>query len=111
MSVASRSAAKHGTKIPRGRLLNLVFYFPAFTELTAIVSLFSVPVTVTVAPACLSSVASASLSVVSSVYTLSPTTRAYFEPLLTHSWVQEAASPAIMCFAPHMLWLTTPVYG
>ena len=42
-------------------------YLAALTEVTAMVFSFSVPVTVAFAPACLSSVASAALSLVSSV--------------------------------------------
>ena len=41
--------------------------YSAFTELTVMVLPFSVPVTVTLAPACLSSVSSAALSLVSRV--------------------------------------------
>ena len=47
--------------------LHSLRYFMAATLLTSIVLSFSVPVTVTLAPACLSSVSSAALSVVSSV--------------------------------------------
>lgn len=42
-------------------------YWAALTDVTAMVFSFSVPVTVAFAPACLSSVASAALSLVSSV--------------------------------------------
>lgn len=42
-------------------------YLAALTDVTAMVFSFSVPVTVAFAPACLSSVASAALSLVSSV--------------------------------------------
>lgn len=42
-------------------------HLAAFTEATVIVLSFSVPVTVALAPACLSSVANAALSLVSSV--------------------------------------------
>src|SRR5579864_8903733 len=70
---------------------------------------FSVPITVTLAPACLSSVARAALSLVSRVYTLSPTTKAYFDPLDTQARVHPASSPAMACLAPHIESLTVPV--
>src|SRR3981081_172595 len=59
--------------------------------------------------ASLSSWSRVALSLVSRVYTLSPTTRAYFEPLRTHTRVHSDASPAIMWLAPHMASLTLPV--
>src|SRR5581483_4092708 len=59
--MAGGQASRHRRKI--GSTVHLA----GLTELTAIVLSFSVPVTVALAPACLSSVASAALSVVSSV--------------------------------------------
>src|ERR1700687_3561453 len=67
------------------------------------------PVTLTCLSASLSSWSRVALSLVSRVYTLSPTTRAYFEPLRTHTRVHSDASPAIMWLAPHIASLTLPV--
>src|SRR5215475_8588990 len=73
------------------------------------VSPFKVPVTLASLPASFSSELIAALSLVSRVYTLSPTTRAYLEPLLTHAFVQSASEPDIMWALPHMASLTLPL--
>src|SRR5882762_170190 len=73
------------------------------------VSPFRVPVTLASAPASLSSEPSTALSLESRVYTLSPTTKAYLEPLPTQARVQSASGPDLMCALPHMASLTLPV--
>src|SRR6266550_1081531 len=73
------------------------------------VSPFRVPVTLASLPASLSSELSVALSLASRVYTLSPTTRAYLEPLPAQARVQSASEPDIICALPHMASLTLPV--
>lgn len=71
----------------------------------------SSPVTVAFFPASVSSAAFACSLVVLSSNTFSPATSASFDPFFTHSRVQLVASPAIMCFAPHMASLTGHLGG
>src|SRR2546430_8726139 len=69
----------------------------------------SFPVAVACSPANLLSESIADLFLGSRVYTLSPTTRAYLEPLPMQARVQSAGLPAIICLAPHIASLTWPV--
>src|SRR5207249_11771841 len=97
--------------LPRkGLYRRFLLHLPAgATDFTWMLSPLASPVTLAFWSANLSSSARVALSLLSSVYTLSPTTRAYFDPLATHERKQPAGSPSIMWWAPHMASLTFPV--